>query len=239
MTFARNRDYAQGDFIRTSNQRKLIEAIVDEVLATPITNIPTVVQAAAGCVTTDIGVIDLIGLAQQFADSDEITMYNAMLPSYTQSINGISFVINDEEKTKEMLKLFKEGSMDYSAITSNKLGTGNDPQWGFDTSNTLLFEDDDEVVSGTKKPNTSPGGTGNGSNAGGNSGANTDGDAGGNAGGNTGGSTGGDAGGSTGGNTGGNTGGSTGGGTGGESGGGSNRGRWDRFRRSGRRTELL
>lgn len=221
LTFARNRDYAQGDFIRTSNQRKLIEAIVDEVLATPITNIPTVVQAAAGCVTTDIGVIDLIGLAQQFADSDDITMYNAMLPSYTQTINGISFVINDEEKTKEMLKLFKEGK-DYSEITSNKTApaiTDNK----VDTSNTLLFEDDDEVVSGTKKPNTSTGGTGNGSGAGGNSGTNTGGDAGGSTGGNTGGSTGGDSGGSTGGNTGG----STGGGTGGESGGGSTGGGTD------------
>lgn len=224
LTFARNRDYAQGDFVRTSNQRKLIEAIVDEVLATPITNIPTVVQAAAGCVTTDIGVIDLIGLAQQFADSDEITMYNAMLPSYTQSINGISFVINDEDKTEEMMKLFKAGD-DYSEITSNMTAPAITDH-KVDTSNTLLFADDDEVVSGTKKPNTGTGGTGNSSGTGGNSGTGADGDAGGA--GDAGGSTDGDStGGSTGGGTGGDTGGSTGGGTGGESGGGSTGGGTD------------
>lgn len=224
LTFARNRDYAQGDFVRTSNQRKLIEAIVDEVLATPITNIPTVVQAAAGCVTTDIGVIDLIGLAQQFADSDEITMYNAMLPSYTQSINGISFVINDEDKTEEMMKLFKAGD-DYSEITSNMTAPAITDH-KVDTSNTLLFADDDEVVSGTKKPNTGTGGIGNSSGMGGNSGTGADGDAGGA--GDAGGSTdGGSTGGSTGGGTGGDTGGSTGGGTGGESGGGSTGGGTD------------
>lgn len=224
LTFARNRDYAQGDFVRTSNQRKLIEAIVEEVVATPITNIPTVVQAAAGCVTTDIGIIDLIGLAQQFADSDDITMYNAMLPSYTQTINGISFVINDEEKTEEMMELFLAGK-DMSEIVSNKTApaiTDNK----VDTSNTLLFDDDDEVISGGMKPTTGTGnnggnaGNGNsGTNTGGNAGGSTGGsDDGGNAGGSTGGSTagstGGDGtGGSTGGNTGGSTGGSTGGGT--------------------------
>ncbi len=231
LTFARNRDYPQGDFVRTSNQRKLIEAIVDEVLATPITKIPTVVQAAAGCVTTDIGVIDLIGLAQQFADSDGITMYNAMLPSYTQTINGISFVINDEEKTAELMELFLAGK-DMGEIVSTKTAPAiTDNQ--VDTSNTLLLDDDDEVVSGTKKPNTNTGGTGNGGNSGntgntggntgGNAGGSTDGDSDGSAGGstggegdgNTGGSTGGDTGGSTGGNPGGSTGGDTGGSTGG------------------------
>lgn len=155
LTFARNRDYPQGDFVRTSNQRKLIEAIVDEVLATPITKIPTVVQAAAGCVTTDIGVIDLIGLAQQFADSDGITMYNAMLPSYTQTINGISFVINDTEKTKEMMEIVEEGGDPSEIVSTMSAADVYSPS--VDTSKVLLFDDDDEVATGGMQPSTGAG----------------------------------------------------------------------------------
>lgn len=175
LTFARNRDYPQGDFVRTSNQRKLIEAIVEQVVATPISNIPTVVQAAASCVTTDIKAIDLIGLAQQFADADDIVMYSAMLPSYTQTINGISFVINDEELTQHMMKLFKKGE-DVSEIVSTKTApaiTDND----LDTSTTIIFEDDDEAISGYVRPNkgTSGGNSGNsGSNGSGNYGNSDD-----------------------------------------------------------------
>lgn len=159
LTFARNRDYPQGDFVRTSNQRKLIEAIVDSVLDAPITKIPTIVQAAASCVTTDISMIDLIGLAQQFADADDIIIYNAMLPSYTQNINGISFVINDDELTEEMMELFIAGE-DVSGIVSKKTATDITDK-KVDTSNTILFDDDDEVVSGKMKSNKNTGSSGN------------------------------------------------------------------------------
>lgn len=154
LTFARSRHYANGDFTRTSNQRKLVEAIVHKVLSTPITSIPGVVSAAAECVTTDLKLMDIIGLAQQFADNKDIVFYNAMLPSYTQNINGISFVINDEEKTKEMMKLFVAGE-DPSGIVSTM--TASDIRSNaVDTSKVLLFDDDDEVASGNVPANPNP-----------------------------------------------------------------------------------
>lgn len=236
LTFARSRHYVNGDFTRTSNQRKLVEAIVDKVLSTPITGIPAVVGAAAECVTTDLKLMDIIGLAQQFADNKDIIFYNAMIPSYTQNINGISFVINDEEKTVEMMKLFVAGE-DPSGIVSDK--TAADINSGsVDTSHVLLFDDDDEVVSGSAPANPNPapsggtsssssttaGGSGSGGGSGGTGGSGTSG----------GGSTGGDnntapdppetpeppsnpSGGGTGGSTGSGGGSDTGGSTGGSS----------------------
>lgn len=160
LTYARNRDYPMGDFTRTQHQRQLVEAIVDEVLSASITSIPGIIEAAAESVTTDLNVFDLIGLAQQFADADDITMYSGMLPSYTQSINGISFVINDEEKTAEMMELFEAGE-DFSDIVSTKTASDITTS-AIDTSNTLLTSDDDEVVSGSAKAN-SPASSGSGS----------------------------------------------------------------------------
>lgn len=172
LTFARNRDYPDGDFTRQKHQRMVIEAIADAVLAAPITSIPGIIEAAVDCVVTDLSVMDIIGLAQNFATGDEIVMYSCMLPSYTKMIKGISFVICDEEKTAEMMKAFKAGE-DPGDYVSTK--TAADYKGDTDVSNVLLYDDDDEVTSGTAtvtKPtynpstdtgtNTSGGGSGSG-----------------------------------------------------------------------------
>lgn len=196
LAFARNRDYPDGDFTRQKHQRAVIEAIVAQVLSQPLTAMPGVIEAAVNCVKTDLDVMDIIGLAQNFMMGGDITYYSAMLPSITQTIKGISFVINDEAKTAEMVKLFKEGK-DYQDIVSNM--TAADVPMDIDTSNVLLYEDDEEVQSGAVNKNTA--------NIGGSSGGGTANNSGGSSGGgnttNSGGSSGGD---ST------NTGGSTGGG---------------------------
>lgn len=148
LAFARNRDYPDGDFTRTKHQRQVIEAIVDSVLAMPVTGIPGVIEAAIGCVETDLNLLDLVGLAQKLADSGkELVIYSAMLPSYTQNINGISFVINDEELTAEMLKIFKQGGDISEDFTSSK--TGKDVvDSSIDTSNVLILKGDEETERG-------------------------------------------------------------------------------------------
>lgn len=221
LTFARNRDYPDGDFTRTRHQRMVIEGVVDAVLEMPITGIPGVIDAALKWVETDLGVMDLVGLAQMLADSSkELVIYSAMLPSYTQNINGISFVINDEELTAEMLKVFKEGG-DITAFVSEK-SAKDIVDKSIDTSNVLIFATDEEAINGTANVNTNTGKVPDSGNSGNSGNTGNSGNAsGGSTGGNEGGSTGGNEGGSTGGNEGGSTGGNEGGSTGGTEGGGS------------------
>ena len=116
LVFARSRAYADGDFTRTQNQRKLIQAIVDKVLALPVTELPGVIEAAAQSVTTDLSVTDIINLAQQFQDEGDMTMYSAMVPSVAQYVNGISYVFTDTGQLSEMMKVVEEGG-DPSGIT--------------------------------------------------------------------------------------------------------------------------
>lgn len=116
LTFARSRQYTDGDFTRTSNQRKLIEALLDKVLALPATELPGVIQAAAQCVTTDMNVSDIISLARQFKDGGDLTMYSALLPSITGYVDGISYVFADEDAVEKMMKVVAEGG-DPSGIT--------------------------------------------------------------------------------------------------------------------------
>ncbi len=142
LVFARSRAYADGDFTRTANQRKLIMAIVNKVLDLNATDLLGVIQAASQCVTTDLAVGDIAALAQQFQDEGDLTIYSAMVPSYTQDISEggmlVSYVINDATATKEMMKLVEEGK-DPSSIVSTgapataSTGTGTGTGTGVDT----------------------------------------------------------------------------------------------------------
>ncbi|WP_165174031.1 LCP family protein [Adlercreutzia sp. ZJ242] len=109
LVFARSRAYVDGDFTRTANQRKLIEAIVDKVLSAPITSLPGIIEKASDCVTTNLSITDIIALAQQFKSDGGLTIYSDMVPSWTQTIDGISYVINDAEATKEMMAVVEAG----------------------------------------------------------------------------------------------------------------------------------
>ena len=110
--------YVDGDFTRTANQRKRIQALVDKVLALPVTELPGVIQAASKCVTTDMKVNDIISLAQQFKDDGDLLMYSAMLPSITGYVDGVSCVFADEDKVTEMMKVVDQGG-DPSGITGS------------------------------------------------------------------------------------------------------------------------
>ena len=136
LVFARSRAYADGDFTRTANQRKLIMAIVNKVLALNATDLLGVVQAASQCVTTDLAVGDIAALAQQFQDEGDLVIYSAMVPSYTQDINEggvmVSYVINDAEATKKMMKLVEAGE-DPSSVVSTGSASASDANTGTGT----------------------------------------------------------------------------------------------------------
>lgn len=118
LVFARSRAFADGDFTRAENQRKLINAIVDKVLSLPVTELPAVIEAAAASVTTDLSITDIIALAQMFQDGADLTVYSGMVPSVAQYVNGISYVFADTDTLAEMMKVVEEGG-DPSEFTAS------------------------------------------------------------------------------------------------------------------------
>ena len=109
LVFARSRAYADGDFTRVSNQRKLIQAIVTKVMGLPLQDLPRVIQAGVQCVSTDLTVQDLLDLALQMRDNGEMTIYSATIPAGVDYIDEISYVIADAAGTKEMMSLVDQG----------------------------------------------------------------------------------------------------------------------------------
>lgn len=163
LVFARSRAYTDGDFTRTANQRKLIMAIIDKVLALNATDLLGVVQAASQCVTTDLAVGDISALAQQFQDEGDLTIYSAMVPSVPMDINEggqmVSYVINDPKATKEMMKLVEAGEDPSSVVSSGNVDVPD----GADATGGTASTYGDSAANGTGSATGTGGGVDNSS----------------------------------------------------------------------------
>lgn len=110
LAFARERyGYNQGDFQRTENQRILLQAILNEIMSRPATEVPGLIEALAGSVSTDYSVTDLLSLTSTFQDAGDITIYSAMVPSSTLELDGVSYVTTDHAAWATMLQNVEAG----------------------------------------------------------------------------------------------------------------------------------
>lgn len=122
LAFARERyGYNEGDFQRAENQRLLVQAIADQVLSLPATDLPGAVQSLASCVSTDYSLNDLVTLAQTFQSAERHTFYSAMVPSTTQTIDGVSYTITLEDEWANMMQMVDTGQ---DPSTANVLTNG-------------------------------------------------------------------------------------------------------------------
>ena len=106
LSFSRSRKFADGDFTRSADQRILIEALIHKVYQADISDVSSLLRAAKNFVKTDLRLGDMVGLATQFMTADQdMTIYSAMVPSYTSSEGGVSYVITDKDALKRMMKM--------------------------------------------------------------------------------------------------------------------------------------
>ena len=126
MIFARSRSYTNGDFQRTTSQRLLIKAAAEKVLAMDPTEYPGLLMKISESMNTDFSVQELLGLAQAFTDEPEMKMYSALVPSTTDEIDGVSYVITDTDALAKMMAYIDKGKnpakLEYedTTVTSSK-----------------------------------------------------------------------------------------------------------------------
>lgn len=113
LVFSRSRAYVDGDYTRVSNQRKVIEAIIERGLHAPANELYGLVRQSADFLTTDSAMnIDFIfSLADQIRHNNDypVTITTATLPSQAETIGGVSYVIADPQGIKDIMKIFEEG----------------------------------------------------------------------------------------------------------------------------------
>ena len=109
LAFARERhNVSGGDFGRAQAQRIIVQAIVKQVLDTPPAELPGIVGKLASSVSTDYSVTDLVALAQSFQGKN-LAMYSAACPSYSLSIDGVSYVGTMFDEWRAMMQRVDAG----------------------------------------------------------------------------------------------------------------------------------
>lgn len=126
LSFARERyGYTEGDFQRSENQRILLQAIIDEVMSRSPSEIPSLVESLAQSVSTDFSLTEIVSLANVFRTADGVTVYSAMVPSSTLTIDDVSYVVTDRGGWSAMMANVKAG-LDPKADTVRIEGEGSD-----------------------------------------------------------------------------------------------------------------
>lgn len=112
LTFVRSRAYPDGDFTRIKNQQKFLIAFAKQALAAEnLTRLPGVADEVAGNITTDMSIPQLLSLAMDLKGLDDEDIVGYTVPGGTAMIDGVSYVVPDEEAARELFEAFRAGTV--------------------------------------------------------------------------------------------------------------------------------
>lgn len=106
--FVRWRNDPKGDFTRIEHQQVFFRALIDE--STRITNsfrLPQLANAVANHVETDMSVSEMLDFAGQIKSVTQEKLVTVTLPGTSDTIDGVSYVIPDQEKVDMVMELIR------------------------------------------------------------------------------------------------------------------------------------
>lgn len=112
--------FANGDFQRQADQRILIQAILDKILSSGPAGVMALSQQIGSLASTDMRCYNLIPLMLRFTLTKP-TVYSCSIPSTTATIDGVSYVIADEEGLRTMMAKVDAGA-DPNADAASAVG---------------------------------------------------------------------------------------------------------------------
>jgi polyisoprenyl-teichoic acid--peptidoglycan teichoic acid transferase len=106
LTFVRSRDFPDADFTRMKNQQQFFKALASQsVRWSNVLKIPSMAKQFSRNVTTDMGVGQIMSLAQAFKGIDESGLQTATLPGEWRS----PYVVPDEEMKQHLVSQMLAG----------------------------------------------------------------------------------------------------------------------------------
>lgn len=110
LNFVRSRKFRDGDFSRMRHQRLFIQALVHKVLneSNPAEMAATL-DSLSKMVLTDMSVKEILELMKDFQGMDPANMKTAVVPSDSQTIGGVAYVVPNLEAWKEMMRRVDAG----------------------------------------------------------------------------------------------------------------------------------
>lgn len=102
--YVRFRHDAMGDLARVERQQKFLKALFKQMKEKiNLLNLPSYISLAGSIFETNASLIEAMVIASKFIDISEQDIHTLILPGVPENINGISYIIPDENKIKELL----------------------------------------------------------------------------------------------------------------------------------------
>lgn len=108
LSFSRSRNFADGDFTRTADQRVLIEALIKKAYNMDLGDLPNVLRVVKNYVKTDLRLGDMLGLATQFIEAEQLTINSSMFAANTSNEGGVSYVVLDWSAARRQIKMAEQ-----------------------------------------------------------------------------------------------------------------------------------
>jgi LCP family protein required for cell wall assembly len=110
LNYVRFRHDAEGDIGRIKRQQQFFKALSDELLSLrTIPKIPNLVSTFADNTQTDMSSSEMANLAWALRSLDKKKMQTVMLPGSDAYINGVSYLLPENQKIKSILSDIKHG----------------------------------------------------------------------------------------------------------------------------------
>ncbi|TYT21039.1 LytR family transcriptional regulator [Dictyoglomus thermophilum] len=105
--YVRFRHDPMGDLARVERQQKFLMALFKQMKEKiNLLNMPQYISLAGSIFETNVSLMEGIVIASKFMDISEEDIHTFIMPGTPETINGISYVIPDESKLKDILEQY-------------------------------------------------------------------------------------------------------------------------------------
>jgi LCP family protein required for cell wall assembly len=108
LSFCQSRAYDIGDYQRQANQRVFLQAFAKKVLSSDVATIATTVNNLAAMTYTNMDVGKIVNVATSMKGMTERSIHTYTVPSYSDLINEISYVIADSGPWNDLMAELRE-----------------------------------------------------------------------------------------------------------------------------------
>jgi len=112
LTFVRSRNFPTGDLQRIENQQTFLRALLNESFKPAnALRLPSLANAVAEQVMTDMSVVELAGLANQMRGMEGSALQTVTMPGSPERIGNGSFIVADDEAFAVLLEQIRSGQL--------------------------------------------------------------------------------------------------------------------------------
>lgn len=124
LNFVRFRHDSEGDFGRMKRQQQFAKALMEKAMSVgTLFKIPKLAEIAGNYTVTDLDMQSMVSLGFLLKSIPKENFITATLPGYPDMINGISFVVPDDDKLAQVLAAAQSPSVSRESLQKILAGT--------------------------------------------------------------------------------------------------------------------